>query len=155
VKSLALALLLAAGCSAPLEGGLVAEQVSDWSFLSGAEGLTFATPSGQRFRSVLTSHLVHDGGLYLHVSTIFSLADGALDELLAGGELQLLADGRLYDLRATRLEGPEMIDPILPTLLGENLKVETTGARWDPTPERYPGTQIRQWFFRLESAGGG
>ena len=143
-----------AACSGPLEGDPVAGPISDWSFVSDAESLTVATESGRRFRSVLTSPFVHEGGLYLHVSTIFTLGDSALEELLAEGSLQLLADGRLYDLRATRLDARQEIDPLLPTLLRENMKVEATGARWDPTPERYPGTQVRQWFFRLESFPG-
>lgn len=146
-------LLLALGlaCSAPLEGDVAGGPVDDWSFVAEADDVELASGSGRRFRTVLAGPIVHDGDLYLHASTIFDLDDAALGEVLAGGGVRLLADGRLYELAARRLTTAAEIDPVLPTLVRENLKVEATGIRWDPEPARYPGTQIRQWFFRLES----
>jgi len=152
VKRTALALLLAAACSGALEGEPATAPVADWSFVSGAEDVALATQGGRRFRSVVATPLVHEGDLYLHVSTLFSLDDGALEELLAGGGLVLRAGGRLYDLRAIRLTDAREIERILPTLVREEMNVEASGLRWDPQPARYPGTQLRQWFFRLEGA---
>ena len=94
------------------------------------------------------------GALYLQVSTILPASDAALDELRAGAELRLRAQGRVHPLRAIELTTGAEIDPILPTLVRETLAIEATGLRWDPEPARYPGTQIRQWFFRLEPAAG-
>lgn len=151
----ALLLGLALGCTRPLEGEVVADAVEDWSFLSQAEQTELATASGRRFRLVQARPLICDGELYLHASTIFTLEDAALGELLAGGRVHLRADGRIYELTATRLGTAAEIEQVLPTLLREHLKVEATGIRWDPEPARYPGTQIRQWFFRLRSPPSG
>lgn len=65
--------------------------------------------------------------------------------------MQLGVDGRVYRLAARPLTTAE-IERVLPTLVRENLKVEATRIRWDPQPARYPGAQVHQWFFRLESA---
>lgn len=152
--SRALALASAAlvlACSAPLEGELVGEPVDDWTFAAGSDDIDFESPGGLRFRRVLVDTHVYDGALYLVVSTIFSAEDAALDEVLAGGRVRARIEGKRYDLRAARLERAEDIDPFLPSLLRESMGIESEGARWDPEPERYPGTQVRQWFFRLES----
>jgi hypothetical protein len=125
--------------------------VDDWSFVAEAEDVELTTAGGRRFRTVVAGPLVHDGDLYLHASTIFDLGDAALEEVLAGGGVRLLVDGKIYELAARRLTTAAEIDPVLLTLVRQNLKVEATGIRWDPEPARYPGTQIRQWFFRLES----
>ncbi len=143
--------VLALACGSPLEGELVSEPVRDWSFARGAEDVAFETPGGARFQRVLAETYVHDGTLYLLVSTIFSAEDAALNETLAGGRVRARIAGKLYDLRATRLERAEDIDPFLPSLLRETMGMESQGARWDPLPDRYPGTQMRRWFFRLES----
>ena len=150
MRRCALPLLWMLACSAPLEGERASEPVTDWSFVADADDVVFATPDGARFRSVQTSPLVHDGNLYLHVSTILSLNDPALDALLEGRGLQMLTGGRLYEFRTRRLETAREIDPLLPDLVRDDLKVEATGIRWDPEPERYPGTQVHQWFFALE-----
>ena len=154
MRRLALALCLALACSAPLEGELVSEPVADWSFLAGAGDVALATASGRRFRIVQAKPFVHAGALYLQVSTILPAQDAALGELRAGAELRLRAQGRVHPLRAIELTTGAEIELILPTLVRETLAIEATGLRWDPEPARYPGTQIRQWFFRLEPAAG-
>jgi hypothetical protein len=148
------ALSLALACSGPLEGERATEPVADWALVAGAEDLAFATASGRRFRAVRPATLVHGGALYLHVSTVFPWGDEALDELRRSGRLTLRARGRLHELSATELTTPEAIDPLLPTLVRRGFAIEATGLHWDPSPARYPGTQVRQWFFRLEPAGG-
>ncbi len=149
VAAAAVALLL--GCSAALEGEVVADPVADWSFVEDAEDVAFATAGGETFTTVVANPIVHEGDLYLSVSTIFTLSDDALDAILAGEGLRMLADGKVYDLSATHLTEPRDIDPILPALVRAN-GIEATGIRWDPKPQRYPGTQIGRWFLRLESA---
>jgi hypothetical protein len=154
VRPATLALCLALACSARLEGELVSEPVADWSFLAGAGDVELATASGRRFRTVQAEPFVHEGALYLYVSTILPGSDAALGELHSGGELRLRAQGRVYPLRATELTRGAEIDPILPSLVRNTMAIEATGLRWDPEPARYPGTQIRRWLFRLEPATG-
>jgi hypothetical protein len=153
VRGSVLALLLALGCSAPLEGERVREPVADWSFVSEARDVELATASGRRFRTVIANPFVHGRALYLHVTTILPFSDAALDDVLGGAGLALRTGGRVYALRATRLDTAREIDPLLPTLV-RGMSIEATGLRWDPEPARYPATQVRQWFFRLEPAGG-
>jgi hypothetical protein len=87
-------LLLALACAGPLEGEMATEAVEDWSFLAQADDLELATAGGRRFRAVQAGPLVHEGELYLHASTIFSLGDAALEELLAGGGVRARAAAR-------------------------------------------------------------
>jgi hypothetical protein len=146
---LALALALPA-CGGRLEGERASEPVRDWSFVAQADDVAFETSRGRRFRWVQPAAHAHEGALYLYVSTVLNRRDAALEEVLAGGELRMRAGGRLYDLRAVRLTEPAQIDPILPSLLSERMEIEAVGAHLAPSPARYPGTQLRQWFFRLQ-----
>jgi hypothetical protein len=155
VRGAALALLVALGCSSPLEGDAVTEPVADWASVAGAEDLELATASGRRFRRVLAQPFVSSNVLHLHVYTILDVSDPALDELLESGRIALRANGRVHALRATRLTSAAEIEPVLPTLVRDRMNIDATGLRWDPEPARYPGTQLRQWFFRLESESGG
>lgn len=144
-----LSTLLAGGCG--LSGEPVAEPVDDWSFVAEADDVAFRTASGGAFRAVATRAYVQEGRLYLIASTVFGGDDAALAAVLAGEGVRMRAGGRLYDLAARQLTTSAEIDAILPGLVAES-GIEATGVRWDPEPERYPGTQIRQWFLRLESA---
>ena len=151
MRVVALAFALLAACSGGLEGEVVSEPVTDWSFLANAKDVVFETASGDSFTLVGVDPIVHEGALYLLATTIFTFDDGALDAVLAGEGVRMLAEGKLYDLKATHLTRAADIEPFLPTYVRENLRVEATGIRWDPEPERYPGTQNGSWFFRLES----
>jgi hypothetical protein len=146
-----LALVVALGCSGALEGEPVESPVSDWSFLSDDEPPAFATASGRRFRSVALASFVHEGRPHLHVFTFVKGDDAALAELLGGAELRMAEGGKVYPLEAVPLTRAEDIEAILPSLLRQSMQMEATGLRWDPEPARYPGTQLRQWFFRLQS----
>jgi hypothetical protein len=148
-----LAFALLVGCSGALEGEVVTDPVADWSFVADATDVVFATAGGDSFTTVIANPIVHDGALYLSVSTIFTLDDSALDAVLAGDGLRMRADGKVYSLTARLLTEARDIDPILPALVQAN-GYEATGIRWDPNPERYPGTQMSRWFFRLESESG-
>jgi hypothetical protein len=149
----ALAAALAVGaCRAPLEGEVAAEPVPDWSFVRDAGEVAFATRSGRAFRMVRAVPFVVDGALHLYVSSIFAAEDPALLELLEDPLLRVGVGGRIHETRAVRLAAPEEITPVLPALLRDAMRVEAVAPRYEPSPPRYPGTQIRQWFFRLESA---
>jgi hypothetical protein len=143
------------GCSGGLEGERVEAPVADWSFVENADPVVFATAAGQRFRRVEARPLVHEGDLYLHAQTIFSANDPALDAILAGEPLEMQVDGRIYPLDAQHLTEAADIERVLPTLVRRGMRIEATGIRWDPKPARYPGTQVRQWFFRLRSSASG
>ena len=151
MRQAALALALLLGCSGGLEGEVVTDPVADWSFVENAEDVAFAAGNGETFTTVLANPITHEGALYLTVSTLFTFSDDALDAILAGEGVRMRADGKVYDLSATHLTDARDIDPLLPALVRAD-GVEVTGARWDPEPSRYPGTQMPRWFFRLASA---
>ena len=151
MRARALALVLLLGCSGGLEGEVVSDPVADWSFVADAQDVAFETAGGENFITVSANPIVHDGDLYLSVSSIFTLGNDAVDATLAGEGIRMRADGKIYDLSATHLTEAREIDPILPTLVRANGR-EAPGIRWDPKPERYPGTQMQRWFFRLECA---
>ena len=66
--------------------------------------------------------------------------------------MRVAVDGRVWTGRAVPLTSAGEIEPLLPELLRLN-HVQARAPRWDPEPARYPGTQIQQWFFRVEVAG--
>jgi len=153
VRRAAALLLLAslAACSSGVEGERVDDPVHDWSFVRQSEEVTFWTADGTSFRGTIARPLVHEGGLYVHAYTIFPVSEGILAAMDAGDEVLVRVDGKLYPVRATPLRSAAEIDPILPVLVRDEMKMEASGLRWDPSPARYPGTQVLQWFFRLES----
>lgn len=149
MRTVALVLSLwLAGCG--VSGDPVTGPVGDLTFVAEAEDVAFATGSGKSLRGVRVRPFVADGALHLWISTLFELGSGAADALAAEGELQIATGGKLYRARAVRLETPEAIGAVLPVLLREGFDAEAAHVRWDPAPERYPGTQLRQWFFRVE-----
>lgn len=87
---------------------------------------------------------------WLGLSTAPGGPDDALDAVRSGALVRVAVDGQISDLSATEL-GPDAIQEILPSLLHKRMRVEAEGARWDPAPARYPGTQIGQRFFALEA----
>jgi hypothetical protein len=152
VRRAALVVALLLACSPPLRGELATQPVSDWSFVREAKDVAFETAGGRRFRTVAAAPVVQGGALHLHVFTFATGDDAALAELLAAGGLRMGVAGRIHALRATPLTAAAEIEAILPALVRDEMKMDATGLRWDPRPARYPGTQLRQWFFRLESA---
>lgn len=144
--------LLLVACSERLAGERVEESIEDWSFVHNVADVTFATADGQRFRAVEVGHIVADGELYLHAQTIFRGSDATLDAVLAGAPLEMQVDGRVYPLEATYLTEAADIERVLPILVRDGMRIDATGIRWQPDSPRYPGTQMRQWYFRLESA---
>lgn len=144
------ALLLAGAiaCGSGLDG-VPGGAVDDWSFVRDADSVAFASADGTRTRLVLAHPLVVDGRLHLRAMTIFPARDPAIEAILAEGRAQIAVDGRVWQVRAVPLTRAEEIDPLLPELLRLS-HVEATAPRWDPDPSRYPGTQVQQWFIRLD-----
>jgi hypothetical protein len=66
--------------------------------------------------------------------------------------MRVRAGGVVYRARAVPLEGAEQIDPVLPDLLTGVQHLHVGAPHWIGTAsERYPGTQVRQRFFRVEA----
>jgi hypothetical protein len=49
-----------------------------------------------------------------------------------------------------RVDDPAELEPLLPLLLAKYHLVETRSAHFVRDPERFPGTQIHHWFFRVD-----
>ncbi len=142
--------LLALACGPGLEGEPAAAPVADWSFAAQAESVAFAAADGTPIRFVLAQPLVVDESLYLRAMTILPVKDPALAAILEEGRVQVAVDGRVWQAQAVRLTTAAEIDPLLPELLRVS-HVEAVDPHWDPNPTRYPGTQVQQWFFRVET----
>lgn len=147
---LAAALLLVAGlaCGSGLAGA-PGGAVDDWSFVRDARNVTFAAGDGTPIRLALAHPMVVKGRLYLHAMTLLDVADPALRAILREGRVQMAVRGRVWRGRAVPLTRAAEIDPLLPELLRLS-HVQGTAPHWNPQPARYPGTQLRQWFFRLD-----
>lgn len=144
----ALLLACALACGSGLEGE-PGGAVEDWSFVRDAESVAFGAADGTPVRRVLAHPLVLDGRLHLRALTVFAVEDPALAAILETGRARVAVDGRVWTVRAVRLTRAEQIDPLLPELLRLS-HLEATAPRWEPTTPRYPGTQVQQWFLRLE-----
>jgi hypothetical protein len=154
---MAFLLLLAAGCEprGPLPGGrldgeLVAERIDDWSFAANHDRIEIETRSGSFLRSASTWFFVHEGTLYLYAASPVEF--GWIRRLREEDpNLMLRLDGKLYPVRAEALVEPGQIEPLLPAMLSKYYAMEVVHIRWVGPTRRFPGTQLRQWFFRIES----
>ena len=63
--------------------------------------------------------------------------------------MTIRVDGRLHEGLARLVTDPAQLEPLLPRVLAKYHMVEVDGARFAASP-RFPGTQIRHWFFRVE-----
>lgn len=141
-----IATALACGSVEGEPGGVV----DDWTFVRDAESVAFGAADGTPVRLVASHPLVVEGRLYLRAFTVFPWEDAALATILEEGRARVVVDGRVWTLRAVPLTRAEEIDPLLPELLRVS-HMEATDPRWDPDPPRYPGTQMKQWFVRLDA----
>ncbi len=89
MRRLGLSVALLLGCSGALEGEVVTDPVADWSFVSDAQDVAFTTASGDSFTTVAAQPIVHEGDLYLSVSTFLTFGDDALDAILEGEGVQM------------------------------------------------------------------
>jgi hypothetical protein len=107
---------------------------ADWSFAAADQTLELELPVdvGQSITAWLA---VQDGRLYVPCGLCESKRWAR--EVLRDGNVRVRLDGKIYELRATRVEDPATLERVRPIL------VEKYGAR----PE---GVSDRTWFFALE-----
>ncbi|HEY8153049.1 MAG TPA: hypothetical protein VII72_02860 [Myxococcota bacterium] len=155
----ALGWLLLAGCEigplggTPLRGEPAAESVRDWSFLEPRYTIEIETHASSLLPSAQARFVVQDGVLWLYAMATADLEFPwvrRLRDVDAG--VTILVDGRLHSARAVLVRDPDALAPLLPSVLRKYHFVETSRARFVASPERFPGTQIRHWFFRVEPA---
>jgi hypothetical protein len=164
VKALLFAITLSvfsvAGCEprgpfpgGPLEGELVSGPTEDWSFAGDRYGIEVETRAGRWLRSARAWFVVQDGALYLYTASPVEF--GWIRRLREEDvHVRLRIGGKLYATRAILLTDPAEIEPLLPEVLAKYYGVEASRVRWVGSSPRFPGTQLQQWFFRVEPASG-
>jgi hypothetical protein len=152
---LVLALALA-GCElgpfggTALRGERVAEPVRDWSFAEPRYFVEIQTHAGSLLPSARTWFVVHEGTLWLYTMSTGGLEPPWLGRLRDEDPgVTIGVDGRLHEGVARLVTEPAELEPLLPRVLAKYHMVEVDGARFARS-ERFPGTQIRHWFFRVE-----
>jgi hypothetical protein len=148
------ALLAALACGHPIEGALEPGPLPEPDRLLAAPDLAFAALDGERPGFLLIQPFVHEGRLYLLAGTILSGDVPWLDRLVHEGSLRVLANGKVFAARAVHLASPAEIDPLLPTVVERLYRMDAAGLHFLPASDRYPGTQLRQWYFRVEPEPG-
>lgn len=157
----ALAAPLLTGCEVgplggtPLRGKPAAESVRDWSFLEPRYTIEIETRAPSLLPSAQARFVVQDGVLWLYAMATAEFEFPwvvRLRDVDAG--VTIGVDGTLYPARAVLVRDAEALEPLLPAVLRKYHMVETSRARFVQSPERFPGTQIRHWFFRVEPAPG-
>ena len=148
------ALALAAGLAMLACGGRLGEPsdaaLPDAEALAAASDLAFATADGETPGFLSPTPFVHAGALHFVVSALPG-TDASWVEAVSG-PMRVRAGGVVYRGRAVPLEGAAQIDPVLPDLLTRVQRMNVGTPHWVGTAsERYPGTQLRQRFFRVES----
>ncbi len=145
-----LAVLLTLGCGHPIEGALDPGPLPDAGQLVAAPDLAFAAADGERPGFVLLEPFVYDGRLHLRAGTILAGDVPWVDRIAHEHALRVLANGKVFAARAVQLATPAEIDPLLPTVLSRLHRMDGAGLHFLPESDRYPGTQLRQWYFRVE-----
>jgi len=159
LASAALAAPLLASCEVgplggtPLRGEPAKESVRDWSFLEPRYAIEIETQAPSLLPSAQARFVVQDGVLWLYAMATAELEFPWVRRLRdVDPGVTIGVDGRLYAARAVLVHDADVIAPLLPAVLRKYHMVETSRARFVPSPERFPGTQIRHWFFRVEPA---
>jgi hypothetical protein len=147
----AVALLAALGCGHRIEGALEPGPLPPAAEVVAAPDLAFAAADGERPRFLLVEAFAHDGGLYLRAGTIFAGEVPWVERIARESSLRVLVNGKVFAARAIPLETAAEIDPLLPEVVSR-LRIDASGLHYVPDSERYPGTQLRQWYFRVEPA---
>jgi hypothetical protein len=153
---LALALAAAACDLGPLggtalQGEPAAEPLHDWTFLADRYALEIETVAPSLLPSATTWFVVHEGTLWLYAILPPPLESPWVRRLRdVDPGVRIRVDGKLHAGRATWVGDPAALEPLLPALLRKYHLVETPRARFVPSPERHPGTQIRHVFFRVD-----
>lgn len=155
----ALACLLLAGCElgplggTPLRGEPATENVRDWSFLEPRYAIEIETRADSFLPSAQARFVVQDGVLWLYAMANADFEYPWVRRLRDEDPgVTIGVDGKLYQGQAIWIEDPGALAPLLPAVLRKYHMVETSRARFVPSPERFPGTQIRHGFFRVDPA---
>jgi hypothetical protein len=137
------------GCGHPIEGALDPGPLPAAEAVLAAPDLAFGAADGERPGFLLVEAFAHEGRLYLRAGTILAGEVAWIDRIARESSLRVLANGRVYAARAVPLTTAAEIDPLLPEVVSR-MRIDATGLRYVPDSERYPGTQLRQWYFRVE-----
>jgi hypothetical protein len=133
-----------------LRGEPVAEPVRDWSFAEPRYFVEIQTRARALLPSARTWFVVHDGVLWLYTMSTGGLEPPWLARVRdRDAGVTIRVDGRLHEGRARLVTDPAQLEPLLPRVLAKYHMVEVDRARFAASP-RFPGTQIRHWFFRVE-----
>jgi hypothetical protein len=134
-----------------LRGELVAEPVTDWSFVADRYGIEIETVAPALLPSATPWFVVHDGTLWLYAILPPGLELPWVRRLRdVDPGVRIRVDGTLHEGRAVRVTDPALLEPLLPVVLRKYHLVETSRARFVPAPERHPGTQVEHHFFRVD-----
>jgi hypothetical protein len=137
-----------------LSGEEVTGRVTDWSFTRDNRPLTLEVRPSNPY-SVNTSFFVLEGNLY--VSSILGGDSRWAQFLIEDPNLRIRSGNKIYKVRATKIEEPELINKIhqgrgqrpgRATRTPEQL--EGRGQR-PARPTRTPEQLARIWFFRFDS----
>ena len=117
--------------------------------LLGSGDLAFATAAGETPGFLSPTPFLHAGELHFVVSALPGTDASWVDAVR--GPMRVRSGGAVYRARAVPLEGAAQIDLVLPALLADVQRMQVGTPHWVGTSERYPGTQLRQAFFRVEA----
>lgn len=151
--------LVLAGCElgplggTPLRGEPVSEAVNDWSFLEPRYAIQIETLAPSLLPSAQTRFVVRDGVLWLYAMGNADFEYPWVRRLRDEDPgVRIAVDGKLHEARAVLIRDSDALAPLLPAVLRKYHFVETARARFVPSSERFPGTQIRHLFFRVDPA---
>jgi len=150
---------LLAGCDfgplggTPLRGEPAAESVRDWGFLEPRYAIEIQTHAWSLLPSAQARFVVQDGVLWLYAMATADFEVPWVRRLRDRDPgVTIGVDGKLHQGRAVWVSDADALAPLLPAVLRKYHMVETSRARFVPSPERFPGTQIRHAFFRVDPA---
>ena len=151
--------LLLAGCElgplggTPLRGEPATESVRDWSFLEPRYAIEIETHASSFLPSAQARFVVQDGVLWLYAMANADFEYPWVRRLRDEDPgVSIEVDGKLYPGQAVWVDDADALAPLLPAVLRKYHMVETSRARFAQHPERFPGTQIRHAFFRVDPA---
>jgi hypothetical protein len=152
-----LAALLLAGCDfgplggTALRGVPASDPVNDWSFLEPRYGLAIETHAPSWLPSAQAWFVVQDGVLWIYAISTPQLERPWVQRLRDEDPgVTIEVDGKLHQGKAVHVTDPAILEPLLPRVLRKYHGVETTRARFAPRSERFPDTQVRHAFFRID-----
>jgi len=135
----------------PLRGEPATENVRDWSFLEPRYAIEIETHAGSLLPSAQARFVVQDGVLWLYAMATAGFEVPWVRRLRDQDPgVTIGVDGKLHQGRAVWVSDATALAPLLPAVLRKYHMVETSRARFVPSPERFPGTQIRHAFFRVD-----